>query len=216
MIKKILTTKAYAFIGTLITAGVITVTGYNMILGNSEKQVQTTSKDTDSIQQIDYSNDIVELKQRLDNTESKVTELEEKISLLESDNQKKNETISNLQSRIDSLKNENDNKNNQINDLKKQVTNTQNDLNQTKEVLEKRSKRLSEIQARLAETAKMPQNYESIGMEIKYLKSQEQTEDVVEEIQKLEIEYNNAKTVHDEVMALNEEMRQLLYGEIEL
>ena len=62
----------------------------------------------------------------------------------------------------------------------------------------------------------MNQNYNGIRMQIEELKKKEQTEEIVEEIKLLEIKYYKAKKVSDEVLSLNEEMRNLLFGEISL
>lgn len=220
---KIKILKPYWIIGSLVTAGIIITTGYNVIVANTQKEIVNASNSATQLQQNDYSSDIVELKQRITDMETKVSALEERIISLENNSNEKDKTISNLQNKVDTLKKQSSTKNIQISNLEEELKNSkqktnevQNDLQQTKQVLEKRSKRLSEIQKRLEETAKLPQDYERIQRKIDELKEKEQTEEVVNKINELQIQYKEAKKIRDEVLVLNEEMRQLLYGEISL
>lgn len=211
--------KSYIFVGTLITAGVVVTTAYNIINATSN-QKQTI--ETAQIQQIDYSKDIEELKERLTTAENKITGLEEKVTSLEEENQNKDDTISKLQTKISSINNTSV-KNKEVKELQQKLNDSEEktaeleeNLKQTKEKIQARSKRLSEIQERLKETANIPQNYQYFEGKIKELEKKEQTEEVIKEIEKLKIQYDIAKATREEVTALNEEMRQLLFGEIEL
>ena len=211
--------KSYIFVGTLITAGVVVTTAYNIINATSN-QKQTI--ETAQIQQIDYSKDIEELKERLTTAENKITGLEEKVTSLEEENQNKDDTISKLQTKI-SLINNTSVKNKEVKELQQKLNDSEEktaeleeNLKQTKEKIQARSKRLSEIQERLKETAKLPYDYQYFDKKIQELKKQEQTEEVIKEIERLKTQYDIAKATYEEVTALNEEMRQLLFGEIEL
>ncbi len=213
---KIKIPKPYIFIGTLVTTGVIITISYNIITADNAKEVVSINNQSEPIKQIDYSNEILEIKQRLTNVEEEIELLKEKDKILEESNTKQDETINNL-------KVQESNPSDTIGDLKKQLKNnqdeiekTKSDLQNVKNVINKRYKRLNEIQDRLSETAKLPQNYKRIELEINKLKTEEQTEEVIEKIKQLEIKYEQAKKISNEVTELNNEMRELLFGEISL
>ena len=122
MIKTVLTTKAYMFIGTLLTAGVITGITYNIILSSDEKNnvsnsnLQEQASDTNIVsvdreqyndlqEQINELKTIIEstqteliaTKQDLTNTQNKVNSLNTQINNLKNNNVKVNSTNSSTQ-----------------------------------------------------------------------------------------------------------------------
>ena len=68
--------KPYWIVGTLLTTGVIIVTGYNIIVANTNETIPTGSSYEQTQEYIDYSKDISELKQKLTDIESRVGTLE--------------------------------------------------------------------------------------------------------------------------------------------
>lgn len=124
---KLLIKKPYIFIGTLITAGVITVTGYNIIIANNTKE---TNKDiSNTVYSNQNNNDdlqkqISELQIQMEDNKLKVSELQDKVNKLEDDNKEKENTIKGLQSKINVLnKTTSENK-----ELKSTLNNTQEQL----------------------------------------------------------------------------------------
>ena len=93
---KIKSLKPYWIIGTLVTAGIITVGTYNFIIANNKNEIATMNNQVVQLQEIDYNNKISELEERLLNAESKITSLEEKITNLETSNEEKDNTIKEL------------------------------------------------------------------------------------------------------------------------
>ena len=192
---KIKIPKPYIFVGTLATAGIIIGVTYNIIQANNDSvETSSTNKNdkTEQIQTVDYSNEIEDLKQRLIVAEEKIQTLEQEIETSkEEDNTNKDDIISDLQTKLSSLNGENNSRKEQINSLKKEIETTQGDLKKVKDVLKKRSKRLSEIQARLGETAKIYPSHidmEKISNEIALLEKKEQSEENISKIEKLKKE----------------------------
>lgn len=131
---KIKIPKPYWVIGTLTAASIIVVGGYNIIVANTnEKNI--------NVQQIDYSNDIKELRQRLEKAEEEIEILKEKSASVESDNKDKDQTINDLQAKVNSLNNTSN-----IQGISKQLQNItikdnkQKELIKEKEELEKEYK----------------------------------------------------------------------------
>ena len=69
---KIKIPKPYIFIGTLVTTGVIITISYNIITADNAKEVVSINNQSEPIKQIDYSNEILEIKQRLTNVEEEI------------------------------------------------------------------------------------------------------------------------------------------------
>jgi chromosome segregation ATPase len=96
MLKNMLT-KPYMCIGTLIVAGIIVVTSYNTINANSEKVVDSEIR---QVQAKDYSEEILELKNMLENTNVELAVLKERVVVLEESNIQKDTTINSIKSKI--------------------------------------------------------------------------------------------------------------------
>lgn len=162
MLKKILETKAYIFIGTLVTAGIITVTAYNLIMANEEdvmtKQANSEVGNNNYQEQIDKLK--IELKETQNETEElkeKIVQLEGKVINLEDENANKDTTIASLQSQTIKLQ-QNNGSSSELNNVKKQLERTNEELLQVqteksdvkmklKEMSAKREKLQNEIEA---------------------------------------------------------------------
>lgn len=159
MIKKILATKAYVFLGTLLTAGLITGITYNIILASNEKNnvissneqqneiddsIISTDKDqyNDLQEQVDElkvileatQTELIETKQDLASTQNKVNSLNTQINnLKKNNNEKVNLTNSSTQQIIseDKIKQLEDIsvKDNKQKELIKQKENMENEYN---------------------------------------------------------------------------------------
>lgn len=207
---KIKIPKPYWVVGSFVAAGIITATGYNVIVANTEREITTTSGQTAQIKQVDYSDDIAELKQRVSDNESKITGLQEKVIDLENTNKEKDEEINSLKSKYNTLKKENNS--GEVKTLKTELSNVKQESSERKQILEQKTARLNEINVRLKEIAKISsgrQKLEEIKIQIGYLKNKEQTEEVLGQIEDLENQLNQIQKIIDEETALNAESHQI-------
>ena len=227
MIKKILEHKAYLFIGTLLTAGVVVGITYNSIVASSQNnQNVSVSRFESNAQQ---TQDFEDIKNAIVGMQSKIEELETKVATLEDENSSKTDTIEGLQSKVNSLERKVKTKDTQISNLKEQVKSVEensdtakikeveDELQRTKQTIETRNKRISEIEPRLDELSKMPQDHLAI-QEIKQLLETEKNPFAIESLQQnlklFQDRYEKAKKVDEEIAQLREEMKSLLCEEL--
>lgn len=100
---KIKIPKPYWIIGTLVTAGIVTVGIHNFIVANTQEKNMIETSNIQEVQnqtKDNYQEQINELIQRLNENEQKITELQEKVSVLETENSNKTEEISSLQNKL--------------------------------------------------------------------------------------------------------------------
>lgn len=108
MIKGVLTTKAYMFIGTLLTAGVITGITYNIILSSNEKNNVSNS----NLQQEEIDNSIVSIdREQYNDLQEQINELKIILESTQSELIETKQDLTNTQNKVNSL-------NTQINNLK--------------------------------------------------------------------------------------------------
>ena len=231
MIKKILEHKAYLFIGTLLTAGVVVGITYNSIVASSQNnQNESVSRFESNAQQ---TQDFEDIKNAIVGMQSKIEELETKVATLEDENSSKTDTIEGLQSKVNSLERKVKTKDTQISNLKEQVKSVEensdtakikeveDELQRTKQTIETRNKRISEIEPRLDELSKMPQDHLAIQEKINEIKQLLETEKnpfAIESLQQnlklFQDRYEKAKKVDEEIAQLREEMKSLLCEEL--
>ena len=231
MIKKILEHKAYLFIGTLLTAGVVVGITYNSIVASSQNnQNVSVSRFESNAQQ---TQDFEDIKNAIVGMQSKIEELETKVATLEDENSSKTDTIEGLQSKVNSLERKVKTKDTQISNLKEQVKSVEensdtakikeveDELQRTKQTIETRNKRISEIEPRRDELSKMPQDHLAIQEtlnEIQQLLETEKNPFAIESLQQnlklFQDRYEKAKKVDEEIAQLREEMKSLLCEEL--
>lgn len=231
MIKKILEHKAYLFIGTLLTAGVVVGITYNSIIASSQtnQNVSVSRLESNTQQTQDFEN----IKNTITGMQSKIEELETKVATLEDENSSKTNTIEGLQSKVNSLERKAKTKDTQISSLKEQVKSVEensdtakikdveDELQRTKQTIETRNKRISEIQIRLNELSKLPQDhltYEKAINQIRQSLEEETNPLRIKELQSnlesFQERYEKAKKVDEEIAQLREEMKTLLSEEL--
>lgn len=231
MIRKILEHKAYLFIGTLLTAGVVVGITYNGIVASSQNnQNVPVSRFESNAQQ---AQDFEDIKNTIAGMENKIEELETKVATLEDENSSKTDTIEGLQSKVNSLERKVKTKDTQISNLKEQVKSVEknsdtakikdveDELERTKQTIEARNKRISEIQTRLAEIAKIPHDYltakEFLDNTQEMLEKEtnpQRIKEYQESIKRFQKAYEEGKKLSEEETALQQELKSLLCKEI--
>lgn len=149
--------KIYIVIGSLIIVGVIAVATYNEINTTS---VQQQAIEVPQTQNTDYSKDIEELKEKLVTAENKINSLEDKVALLEKENQDKDELITTLQAKkVDVV---NDTKTEkilqQVQNLKVQIVQNEKNNEKQKELIKEKE----EVEESVNEYKRKIEEYQKI------------------------------------------------------
>lgn len=126
---KIKIPKPYWVIGSLAAASIIIVGGYNMIVASSNENNAIRTE------QVDYSSEIEELKQRLTKAEEEIEILKEKSDFTESDDENKDQIINDLQTKVNSL-----NSTYKVQGVYKQLENITAKDNKQKELINEKEK----------------------------------------------------------------------------
>ena len=162
--------KIYIVIGSLIIVGVIAVATYNVINTTS---VQQQAIEVPQTQNTDYSKDREELKEKLVTAENKINSLEDKVALLEKENQDKDELITTLQAKkVDVVNNTKTEKLlQQVQNLKVQIVQNEKNNEKQKELIKEKE----EVEESVNEYKRKIEEYQKIYKQRIDLESKKQS-----------------------------------------